>query len=105
MTFIISIASLVSFISIYIYELPTHHCPFCFLQKEYGYIGYALYLLLMAGGLAGMSVGLLMPFRQVPSLKATLPAIQKHLALTSVIFLALFTAIATYQIIFSNLKM
>lgn len=105
MTFIISIASLVSFISIYIYELPTHHCPFCFLQKEYGYIGYALYLLLMAGGLAGMSVGLLMPFRPVASLKATLPTIQKHLALTSVICFALFTAIATYHIIFSNLKM
>ena len=104
-TLIISIMSLVSFISIYIYELPTHHCPFCFLQKEYGYIGYALYLLLMAGGLAGMSVGLLIPFRQVPSLKATLPTIQKHLALTSVICYALFTAIATYQIIFSNLKM
>jgi hypothetical protein len=104
MTFIISIASLVSFISIYIYELPTHHCPFCFLQKEYGYIGYALYLLLMAGGLAGMGVGLLVPFREVPSLKATLPTIQKHLALASVIFYALFAAIATYQIIFSNLK-
>jgi hypothetical protein len=104
-TFMLSIASLVSFISIYIYELPTHHCPFCFLQKEYGYIGYALYLLLLAGGVAGMSVGLLMPFRQVPSLKAALPAIQKHLALTSVICYALFTAIATYQIIFSNLKM
>ena len=105
LTFIISIASLVSFVSIYIYELPTHHCPFCFLQKEYGYIGYALYLLLMVGGLAGMSVGLLMPFRQVPSLKATLPTFQKHLALTSVIFYALFTLIATYYIISSNLKM
>jgi hypothetical protein len=104
-TFIISISALVSFVSIYIYELPTHHCPFCFLQKEYGYIGYGLYLLLMTGGLAGMSVGLLLPFRQVPSLKATLPIIQKHLALTSVICYALFTAIATCHIIFSNLKM
>lgn len=102
---VISIASVISFISIYFYELPTHHCPFCILQKEYGYIGYLLYLLLLAGGLAGMGVGLLMPFRQIPSLKATLPAIQKHLALTSISFYLLFTAIATYQIIFSNLKM
>jgi hypothetical protein len=105
MTFIIAIASLISFISIYIYELPTHHCPFCFLQKEYGYIGYALYFTLMAGGLTGMGVGVLMPFRQVPSLKATLPTFQKHLAATSVVFYLLFTALATYQIIFSNLKM
>jgi len=104
-TLVISIAAFISFISIYFYELPTHHCPFCILQKEYGYIGYGLYLLLLAGGLAGMGVGLLMPFRQIPSLEATLPAIQKHLALTSIIGYLLFTAIATYQIIFSNLKM
>jgi hypothetical protein len=105
LTFLISIAAFISFISIYFYELPTHHCPFCVLQKEYGYIGYLLYLLLLAGGLAGMGVGLLAPFRQIPSLKATLPAIQKHLALASIICYLLFTAIATYQIIFSNLKM
>ncbi len=105
MTFLISIASFISFISIYFYELPTHHCPFCILQKEYGYIGYFLYLLLLLGGLTGMGVGLLMPFRQTPSLKETLPAIQKHLALTSVICYLCFTVIATYQIIFSNLKM
>jgi hypothetical protein len=105
LTFLISIASFISFISIYFYELPTHHCPFCILQEGYGYIGYLLYLLLLVGGLAGMGVGLLMPFRQTPSLKETLPAIQKHLTLTSVICYLLFTVIATYQIIFSNLKM
>jgi len=105
LTLLIAIASFISFISIYFYELPTHHCPFCILQKEYGYIGYCLYLLLLVGGLAGMGAGLLMPFRQIPSLKETLPAIQKHLALTSIILYLLFTAISTYQIIFSNLKM
>lgn len=30
-------------LSPYIYELPTHICPFCILQKEYGYIGYFIY--------------------------------------------------------------
>ena len=105
LTFFISIASFISFISIYFYELPTHHCPFCILQKEYGYIGYFLYLMLLAGGLAGMGVGLLMPFRQVPSLKEALPIIQKHLALPAVIFYLLFTTTATYHIVFSNLKM
>ena len=105
LTFIISIASFISFISIYFYELPTHHCPFCVLQKEYGYIGYFLYLLLLVGGLTGMGAGFLMPFREIPSLKATLPAIQKHLALISISFYLLFTLISTYQIIFSNLKM
>jgi hypothetical protein len=105
LTFFISIASFISFISIYFYELPTHHCPFCILQKEYGYIGYFLYLMLLVGGLAGMGVGLLMPFRRIPSLKETLPTIQKHLALIAVFCYLFFTAIATYQIIFSNLNM
>ena len=105
LTFLVSIASFVSFISLYFYELPTHHCPFCILQKEYGYIGYFLYLLLLVGGLTGMGVGLLMPFRQMPSLRETLPTIQRHLTLTSVICYLFFTAIATYQIIFSHLKM
>jgi hypothetical protein len=104
-TLLISVGSFISFISIYFYELPTHHCPFCILQPEYGYIGYGLSVLLLVGGLAGMGVGLLMPFRHLASLKETLPTIQKHLALTAIIFYLLFSAIATYQIIFSNLKM
>jgi hypothetical protein len=105
LTFLIAVASFISFISVYFYELPTHHCPFCILQKEYGYIGYLLYLALLAGGLTGMGAGILMPFRQVPSLKDTLPAIQKRLALSSLIFYGVFTGIASFQIVFSNLKM
>ena len=104
-TFLVSIASLISFISIYIYELPTHHCPFCILQKEYGYIGYFLYLTLLLGVLPGLGAGILMPFRRIPSLKATLPILQKHLVLTSLIFYLLFTGVSTGLIAFSNLKM
>ena len=104
-TFLISIASLVSFISIYIYELPSHHCPFCILQKEYGYIGYFLYLTLLLGGLTGMGVGILMPFRRIGSLEATLPILQKHLVLTSLTSYLLFAGVSTALIAFSNLKM
>jgi len=51
---IVSIASLISFFSTYIYELPTHHCPFCLLQKDYYYIGYILYTLLFLGTFYGV---------------------------------------------------
>ncbi|MCC6345873.1 MAG: hypothetical protein IT388_01650, partial [Nitrospirales bacterium] len=61
--FFVAIVSLISFISLYFYEMPTHHCPFDILQEEYGFIGYPLYLSLLAGGVAGMGVGLIMPFR------------------------------------------
>ena len=33
----------VYFFSSYIYELPTHKCPFCMLQSDYYYIGYFIF--------------------------------------------------------------
>ena len=55
---IVSLLSLISFFGTYIYELPTHHCPFCMLQSEYHYVGYLLYLLLFGGTFYGSSVAL-----------------------------------------------
>lgn len=45
----ISLYSLIDFFSTYIYELPTHRCPFCILQKDYYYVGYLIYFLLFLG--------------------------------------------------------
>jgi hypothetical protein len=36
----------VYFFGTYIYELPTHHCPFCMLQKEYSFVGFVLWIAL-----------------------------------------------------------
>jgi disulfide bond formation protein DsbB len=52
---VVAIISLILFFGIYIYELPTHHCPFCFLQKEYNYVGYLLYFLLFLGSFFAIS--------------------------------------------------
>lgn len=54
---LISIITLITFFGTYIYELPSHHCPFCFLQSDYYYIGYLLYVLLFAGTFYGMITG------------------------------------------------
>ena len=35
--------AIVYFFSTYIYELPTHKCPFCLLQSDYYYIGYFIF--------------------------------------------------------------
>jgi hypothetical protein len=102
-TFVSSLLSLISFISVYIYELPTHHCPFCILQGEYGYIGYALYATLFAGAISGMGVGVLTPFRNVKSLSKTIPSIQRKLTLISFVLYLLFARIATYKVLFSGL--
>lgn len=101
--FIVSLASIVSFISLYIYELPTHHCPFCIIMEEYSYIGYLLYLLLFGAVVSGLGVGALLPFRQVESLQAMLGGFIRKLALTSVILFAAFTALVSYEIVSSSL--
>ena len=101
--FLIGIVSILSFVSLYFYELPTHHCPFCILQREYGYIGYPLYVALLGSAITGTGVGVLMPFRKIDSLHEIIPSIQRRLTLVSVSFILVFTAIVTYRVIFSNL--
>jgi len=92
--FIFSCISLISFISLYFYELPTHHCPFCVLQKEYGYIGYVLYITLLAGVVSGLGVGILESFGKINSLTHKLPLIQKRLALICLFSYLLFAGIS-----------
>jgi hypothetical protein len=54
---LIALISLIAFFGTYIYELPSHHCPFCLLQEDYYYIGYLLYALLFLGTFYGMLIG------------------------------------------------
>ncbi len=103
--FVVSVLALISFISVYFYELPTHHCPFCILQKEYHYVGYPLYLTLLGGAVSGTGVGLLMPARRVESLKEIAPRIQRKLAIMTIVFYVIFTLISTYPIIFSDFRL
>ena len=102
-SFVVSILSILSFISPYVYELPTHHCPFCLLQREYGYIGYPLYLALFAATILGTGVGILMPFRGIESLSGIIPSIQKRLALAAIALFAVFALMASWKIFSSIL--
>jgi hypothetical protein len=104
-TFIVSVAALITFISVYVYELPTHHCPFCILQREYHYVGYPLYLTLLSGSVGGIGVGALQFFRRTESLRDIIPLIQKRLTATTLISYAIFTAIATGAILFTEFKL
>lgn len=103
--FLVSVLAVISFISPYIYELPTHHCPFCLLQKEYGYIGYPMYLSLLVATVCGIGTGAIEPFKHRRSLKEAAPRIQKRLALASLVAFAVFAAISVAEIALSNLKM
>jgi hypothetical protein len=104
-TCLVSMASVISFISLYFYELPTHHCPFCILQREYIYIGYPLYLFLLTGTVFGLGVGLLGPFRGIASLSGIIPSLRKKLTLASLVSYLIFTAIVTWPVLFSSFRL
>jgi hypothetical protein len=104
-TFLIAAASMISFICLYFYELPTHHCPFCILQQEYGHIGYLLYLTLLGGGVAGLGTGVLMPLRSLGSMERVIPKLQQKLAAICLIFYLLFTLTVSWRMLFSSLKL
>lgn len=104
-TFLIAVVSVLSFICLYFYELPSHHCPFCLLQKEYGYVGYLLYVTIFSGAVAGLGVGALMPFRKVASLVRIVPVIQRRLTLVTLVCYLLFTLITVWKMVASPLKL
>ncbi|MDD2899251.1 MAG: hypothetical protein PHI31_11125 [Desulfuromonadaceae bacterium] len=104
-TFLIATVSVVSFICLYFYELPTHHCPFCLLQREYGYIGYLLYATLFGGGVAGIGTGVLQPFRNVASLVRIVPTIQRRLAALTLLCYVVFSVVVVWEMICSALKL
>jgi hypothetical protein len=96
LAFVVSIAALISFISLYIYELPTHHCPFCILQREYHFIGYPMYGLLLTGVVAGLGLGMTYSSRHTPSLASVLLSLQRRLSVIAVVAFGAFAALSTY---------
>lgn len=100
----VALAAVVSWLSPYVYELPTHHCPFCLLQREYRYVGYGIYGALLLGVVSGGGVGLLMPFRRIPSLAAGLPILQRRLAATAAGALLALAALVVLAVWTSNLQ-
>ena len=100
--FIISLAAVVSFISLYFYEIPTHHCPFDILQAGYHFIGYPLYLSLFSGVFFGILTGLMEPFKEISSLQSIIIKYQKKWTLLSIGLIILFTLIASWPIVFSS---
>jgi len=46
---VVAYYAVVYFFGTYIYQLPTHQCPFCMLQDHYYYVGYLIWGLLLFG--------------------------------------------------------
>lgn len=103
--FIVGLIAIVSFLSLYVYQLPTHHCPFDMLQGGYDFIGYPLYVGLFGTSLCGLAPGLLQLISRLPGMpEVTRPAIRRW-TIAAILFLALFSMVAAWEMFFSPLKM
>ncbi len=99
----VAIATIIAFLSLYVYENPNHHCPFCLLKAGYGYIGYVLYLLLFAATAAGLGAGAIAPCRRIPSLQAVISGEARRLTWLALAGFGLFYGLATWLMARSNL--
>ena len=103
LSFSVAIVVIIAVLSLYVYENPNHHCPFCLLKAGYGYVGYALYIPLFAATAAGLSAGLIAPFRRVVSLQTVIPGEVRHLIGLALAGFGLFYALATWLMLRSPL--
>jgi len=96
----LALAAIVAAIAPYVYEQPHHHCPFCILKREYGHVGFALYLPLFLATGAGIASSLLAVIaggsaaevRQVATRRLTRFAMVFHLAFALVALAAVLTS-------------
>ncbi|MFK5927485.1 MAG: hypothetical protein QM483_12705 [Desulfuromusa sp.] len=103
--FFVSIGAVVSFISLYIYQMPSHHCPFDMLQKNYNYIGYPMYAGLFVATLYGMLPGICQPLRKYESLRQKIDLIEKRWLWVSLAGMLLFLTVSCWQMGFGSFKL
>jgi hypothetical protein len=102
--FIVSIASIISFVSIYIYELPTHHCPFDILQGWYNYIGYPIYISLFLAIYFGILPGLFQSFKSYSGVGKVIVKAEKSWVYWCLGSTLCFLTLVTYAVATSNLN-
>jgi hypothetical protein len=103
--FFVSIGAVISFISPYIYQMPSHHCPFDMLQANYSYIGYPLYVGLFVATLYGMLPGLCQPLRKYASLRREIDSFEKRWLWVAMAGMLVFLTISCWQMLFGSFKL
>ncbi len=99
----VSLAAVVTFIALYIYQLPTHHCPFDMLQAHYGFVGYPLYLGLFLAVFFGLLPGLGQLLRRVEGLAAPVAAAERRWLCWALAGGVLFAALAGWPMVFGKM--
>jgi hypothetical protein len=103
--FVLALVAIVSFVSLYIYEHPHHHCPFCLLKAGHGHVGYLLYLPLFGATAMALATGITAPWQRLPSLTPAAERLSRQQARLALGLFGLFYLIASWQVIDSNLTL
>ncbi len=101
--FVSALIATVSFIALYIYEHPHHHCPFCILKAGHDFRGYLLYIPLFAATALALGSGLMSRFRHIPSLSADIEAETPTMTWMALLGYLIFYLIAAWSVLGSNL--
>ncbi len=97
--FVLALNTLIAVLSSYIYAMPFHNCPFCMLKREYGYIGFLIYLPLFMTVFSGVTPMLIQPCQAKAVLAGTVAKLQRKLIVVSVAALAVYAVLSSYHYI------
>jgi len=103
--FVVAIAAIISYVALYVYEHPHHHCPFCLLKSGHDFAGYFLYVPLFLATALALSAGISSSFRKIPSLKEAIEQDASRLSELAIFAFVIFYALATFYVMNSNLVM
>jgi len=92
---VVAYYAVVYFFGTYIYQLPTHQCPFCMLQDHYYYVGYLVWGLLLFGIFLTINSAAMHYFFKEPS---------KSLKRIALVLLSLFVGICSSYVVVYYLK-
>lgn len=100
-----ALTAIVAGISLYIYQTPTHHCPFDMLQRQHGYLGYPLYASLFGAVHFALLPGLCRPLRKHAALHAPLAHLEQRWLVQGLVCQLVFAGLISWPLIFSPLSL
>jgi hypothetical protein len=101
----IGIASIISFVSVAYYELPTHHCPFDLFQGTSGYVGYPLLISLVTAVVSAALPGVLHSLVRRSSLDVLVAKSEKKWLSVAMSAYSVFIVFAVWPLVFGNLAL
>lgn len=101
----VALASVVSFVSVYFYQLPSHHCPFDMLQGHYHFVGYPLFVSLFGALLCGLVPQLLVMLKRWAVPANIVMELERRWLLAGLILLGCQLMLVSFPMMFGRLTL